>query len=410
MKRGNTEMIPSLEKNVLQWIEAHILWFAIPLFTVVSLWIRYSMRAAESGDALSYLLPWFDEIVANGGLKSLGTQVGDYNILYQTLIAFFTYLPIKPLYAYKIFSIVFDYLLAVVITLLVYHLSGKKKDRALFAYVLAVLFPVFFLNSAYWAQCDGIYSFFCVLALYLLIKENYAGTFISLGFAFAFKLQAVFILPLFIFLYLYKKKYSLLYFFLIPFVLICSGFFGYLNGRSVPDVFSIYLDQTESYPYMSMNYASFWNVLQDTLTYDGYELLKKAAILLTVAALGLIMLFHIRHRTEMNAVQTVETAFLMVYTCVFFLPCMHERYDYLVLALAVALVFLDKKMIPVLLVLTYISLRSYAAYLFKLTVNWELLSLLNLLCYAWVCRYLLQKSLRAGKETAAPMPETEAAG
>ena len=73
--------------------------------------IRYTGRKYASGDMLEYLIPWFDKIKQNGQIHGLNKQVGDYNILYQTIISLTTYLGDKSIYYYKIISIVFDFLL-----------------------------------------------------------------------------------------------------------------------------------------------------------------------------------------------------------------------------------------------------------------------------------------------------------
>ena len=52
----------------------------------------------------SCLVPWFDEIKDMGGICALSEQVGNYNLLYQTIISLMTYIPMDDMYLYKIFS------------------------------------------------------------------------------------------------------------------------------------------------------------------------------------------------------------------------------------------------------------------------------------------------------------------
>ena len=65
--------------------------------------------------------------------------------------------------------------------------------------------PTVVANGAYWAQCDSIYAFFGIFALYLGLSEKGVGAMISLAACLAFKLQAVFIIPVFFILLLAKK-------------------------------------------------------------------------------------------------------------------------------------------------------------------------------------------------------------
>lgn len=99
-----------------------------------------------------FLIPWYDSIKAQGGLRSLKEQVGDYNLLYQTLVAFMTYLPGSCVQYYKALSIVFDYWLAFASALLVARLSGEACFHRKFqmAYAVVLLLPTVVLNSVYW--------------------------------------------------------------------------------------------------------------------------------------------------------------------------------------------------------------------------------------------------------------------
>ena len=67
------------------------------IITLVALFMRFMSRDILSFDMTIYLLPWFEHIKSTGGLTALNQQVGDYGLLYQTIIALFTYLS-KPLF------------------------------------------------------------------------------------------------------------------------------------------------------------------------------------------------------------------------------------------------------------------------------------------------------------------------
>ncbi len=220
------------EKDLLNYIEKHLRIIVFIGITLAGFLIRASLRRFVSGDAACDLLPWYEQIKGAGGFQGVGEQVGTYNMLYQFLIAVMTYLPIKPLYAYKILSCVFDYLLALVAAWLIYDFSKKEsvgsisreeffsenltlekeKWKAVIVYGLIVLSPIVFINSALWAQCDAIYAFFIFISFLLFCKEKYAKSFIFYGIAVAFKLQAVFLLPFFLFVYFAKKNFSIIYF------------------------------------------------------------------------------------------------------------------------------------------------------------------------------------------------------
>ena len=371
-----------IEKRFLEWVEKYILLFCVIGVTLISMIIRYSFREIISNDAYWCLLPWYDVIKENGGIYALGSQVGDYNMLYQFIIAVFTYLPIEPLSAYKLLSCIFDYLLAAAMGYFVYFFS--EKDRILkgtMAYMLVLMSPIVFLNSSYWGQCDAIYTFFCVASLLVFCKEKYPLTFVLYGVAFAFKLQAVFLLPFFLFAYFVKKKFSVLYFGIIPVMMVILSIPGLIMGRSVAEVFTIYLNQTGSYKSITMNYPTFWNLLQSANMDAFYINMKKPAIALTVVVIALLMVAWIVKKVPMTTRNMIYMAFLLAYTCVLILPSMHERYGYLYEILAILVVFLQIRTLPCLFGMYLASFAIYGKYLFMFEINLPALSIVNTLAY-----------------------------
>ena len=113
-------------------------------------------------------------------------------MFYQFILALVTYLPIQPIYAIKLSSIVFDYLLAFAADLFVRELTGNR-EYGRWAFLVVVLSPLVFINSAWWAQCDAMYASLCVLSLVYLVKAKYTTSFLLYGFSFAFKLQGIFL-------------------------------------------------------------------------------------------------------------------------------------------------------------------------------------------------------------------------
>lgn len=84
----------------------------------------------QSDDFNSFLNSWWSIIKLND-FTGLATQVGNYNIPYQVIIYLMTLLPLNALYAYKIVSIIFDFVLAISTAMLVYSFAkitdGSKR-------------------------------------------------------------------------------------------------------------------------------------------------------------------------------------------------------------------------------------------------------------------------------------------
>ena len=375
------------EKRCWDWIIQHRLKFLIAVSTLLSLWARYGLRTIVSGDMQSCLLPWYDVIDSLGGIKALSVQIGNYNIPYQTAIALLTYLPIIPIYAYKGLSIFFDYALGVAVAAGVYELT-KNRTKACVSYTAVIMLPTVLLNSAAWGQCDSIFTFFMVASFVLLMKNRYPAAFLMYGCSFAFKLQAVFFLPFLIFYYVWSRKISILHFLLalIPIIVLSLG--ALLQGRSISSLFTVYQDQIiAEEPKISWNYPSFWLLLVKNFTFDGsdhYQEVYPLCIAVTVILLGLIMLCFIR-REKMDSAALLLTAAWMLYTCVFFLPSMHDRYAYPAVIFILFACFVKPELIPAALGLLFLETEIYASgLLFKTPLSWELKSLVNLACYAGV--------------------------
>lgn len=380
--------IRKFDQALIHWIEKHLRTLAFLFFLILSVWIRFSLRDGISGDANGFLLLWYDEIKTNGGLKALESQVGDYNMLYQFILALMTYLPLKPLYAIKLASVIFDYVLAFGVGLLVKDLTGKQ-DYAGFAFLATVLSPLVWLNSSYWAQCDAMYVSFCVLSLVYFLREKYHVAFLLYGISFAFKLQAIFLLPLYLFLYLYQKRYSILSYLWIPIMMMLSSIPCVLAGRGKKSVFRVltfYFQQTETWKKMYLNYPSFWAIVGENEE-AFYDVMHVAAILLTVALLAALMIFWKRHSIVLTKENILFMGFLLAYTCVYFLPAMHDRYNFLAEILAIAIAFVLPKTIWLLIPLNLVSLATYGSYL-SAGVSSEHLALLAIVNGAVLAGYL----------------------
>lgn len=328
------------EKRFLEIIcEKSFILFFIGI-SMIGLLVRICGRQLVSGDAAVFLLPWFETAKEQGGLSALSGQIGDYNITYQFLICLLSYLPFEPLYLIKGLSIVFDYALAIVCAGFARDIAGgnAKKIWAL-TYGIILMLPTSIINSALWGQCDSIYTTFLVMSLWLLWKERYKSSFFILGIAFAFKLQTVFLLPFFVIYYILEKKFSILNFglFFAAWYIMCIP--GFLYGRTLLEPIKIYMSQTRTYEDMFLGFPSFW-----AITGGSYEYLGKLAIFFTIGVLGIGLMYMMSKSIRLKTPGDILlTASWSVWTCLFFLPCMHERYAYFLDILLILLTVLKRK-------------------------------------------------------------------
>lgn len=332
--------------------------------TILALGIRYIGRKFISGDAVYFLIPWFDIIKENGGIASLRMQVGDYNIPYQLFIALATYIPnLSQMTLIKMLSIVFDFVLAISSGFLAAELGDKKnrKIRFIVTYATILMLPTVIFDSAYWGQCDSIYVSFIVLALYLVKKQKVIPAFIFLGLAFAFKLQFIFIVPFFFYIYFAKKNYSILNYFIIIIVnyIVCLP--GFFLGRSVLAPLAIYFNQSNQYKNMTMNFPNVWGIFGN----NNYEYLKLFGIIFVIFLLGGGLVFVLHYNVDIISYKFfLPIACWTVWTAVMFLPGMHERYAYLLEILLVILTVCQRRYAMITLVALFVSLNAYSYYLF----------------------------------------------
>ncbi len=365
-------------KNRIRIKKEHII---LMLVSIAAFILRIFFKDDLSRDMEVCLLPWYDEISGMSLKTALSTQVGNYNFLYQLIIFFLTRIPGTALYKYKLLSVIFDYILAAGVFAFVRKTTDAKK--AFLAYSLTLIFPTVWLNSAAWGQCDSIYVAFIVWSLYFLYSNKYIRSFVFLGISLALKLQAVFIIPFFAFLFILglinkEKKIRIWHFGVALGTVIVTALPNILAGRPVTDMVTIYKEQIEKYPDISRNYQTVWNIL-----HFAYDSDAKWCIGFTMLALIVLMVFFYRKKADVWGKHFLWCAFLMSYTCVMFLPSMHERYAYLYEILAIITAFSYGINFIAAFAFQLISIKTYCSYLYNMLSDIEILSIFNTFLYAF---------------------------
>ena len=388
-----------LERKFFDGAQKYVLWIVLFAVTAMGLMLRFCGRDFLSGDYRSFLLPWWNKI-DKAGLAGLGTQVGNYNIPYQILIYLFTLLPFGPLYSYKLLSVVFDLVLAGSAALVVNSFSEKKSPlRAVMTYCIVFCSLTVVFNSAFWAQCDSIYTAFILLAIYFLRKEKHILSFVMLGAAFAFKLQFIFILPVFLYYYATTRKLSILHFLIIPAVNILLCLPAICMGRGIGDTFAIYLEQTDYGKLIQMNFPSLFAFMCNGKDTTYYYLFKSFSIFFTVTVLGMGLGLVMYKKTDLTKPKTfLLAAIWTVFTCLMFLSSMHERYSYLLDILLILYVVISAKHVWLAVACNLVSLRGYCYYLFKFEAfDLKTASILYIALYAYTT-YLFVKEVAVEKK------------
>lgn len=372
------------EKWLSKWMPCLMM---VSIF-LVGCYIRYFHRDFLSGDMAACLLAWYDEIALMDLKTALCSQVGNYNTLYQLMIFAMTRISIEPIYAYKILSEVFDLLLAVGGYCLIRRIQTEaqkdgtdmiSKSSAMVAAALLWLSPIVWMNSAVWGQCDSMYVACIIWALFFLTDKKEMVAAFLIGVAFALKLQTVFIVP-FLFLYLCSQSHKIKSFILCS-VTAVGGFLACLlpnliAGRPLLDSLSIYVQQTNEYHHMTMNYAGFWALFPDE--YDKYKI---AAIGLTVILLVSFCFFFFWKKYWIRTENMLLVAGVTSMICVLFLPSMHERYGFLYEVLFFLYACQKRKGYVRCGVLCLVTYRMYLWFLHSMSYDIKVAAVINLILF-----------------------------
>ena len=330
---------------------------------VAGLLIRLPLYPIISGDYQGFLQPWMDEIQQKGGFFSLKYAISNYTSPYMYLMCLLSYLPGNKLYALKTVSVIFDYVAAVSMFLLVYEITYNVR-RAVIGMSMVLLCPTVILNSAWWCQCDVIYTSFLLLSLLYFFRGNSKRCAIFAGIAFSFKLQALFFVPFLILMWLKGRTMKPQHFLYIPAMYVVTAVPAWLFGRSMKDLLMIYVDQSATYPWGTMEYPNLYALLGEASPdyHHPYEV-GSAGIWVAVIVLGVLAYYLYGVKMIVTDQIAVSIALFSVSVVVYTLPHMHERYGFMVDLLAILYGMLRAEKLFVTCGFLLVSFLSYMPYL-----------------------------------------------
>lgn len=364
------------EAKITDFIQKHMTMLYLGAVTILGLYIRFLLKDHVSGDIVSFLRPWMETLIENGGLAALKLDIGNYNPPYITILALMSYIPMYDVYLIKIPSVLFDLFLAASAAYFVGWYFGKKST-AVFLYTILLLNPLAIINSAYWGQCDVIYACFLVLCVLFCMQEKYFAAFILFGISFAFKQQAIFLLPVLVVLYVQKKQISVLHFLLIPLMEFILCLPAIIAGRPIRNIIYVYLFQMGQYKYMTLKYYNIWYYFP-----GNYEEFSRVAIVFALTVIGTGAYWVLKKKIELKGHKLLYFSVWVIYSCCMFLPAMHERYGYVLEILLIIYAVLYRKRIGICVTACLITLAAYRNYFMgNPPFSEELLSMVNLACY-----------------------------
>ncbi len=346
--------------------------------------IRWKLMPIESADYWGFLADWMQQIRGEGGFPSLGKQISNYTSPYMYIMCLISYITDNDLYGLKLVSVLFDYLASIAVFLIVYGLTASK-GRAIMAMAGILLSPTVILDGAYWCQCDIIYTTFILYALYRFFKGDSQGCLIFIGISFSFKLQAVFIIPFLLIMWLKKNTIYLRHFLWIPAVYVISALPAWMLGRDFKELMLIYFDQTNTYPWGTLEYPNIYALLGEAMPDLHYaDQVSGAGTFMTIMLLGCIAYYLYAKKVKLTGELTITLALFTVAITVYSLPHMHDRYGFLIDLLAILYGFINTKKLPITCAFTLISVLTFMPYLIAVHIvplQYVSIALLALIIY-----------------------------
>lgn len=341
--------------------------FVLCLF-VFAFMIRWKLMPIESADYFGFLEPWMEEIRENGGFASLSLEISNYTSPYMYIMTLLSYISTNDLYALKLVSVFFDYMASVAVFLILWEMT-ENVQKAVFGMAVLLLSPTVILDSAYWCQCDIIYTCFLLFSLYFFFRDDSNKSMIFFAISFAFKLQSLFLLPFYIIMWLKKKTIKLRHLLWVPMIYVISIIPAWITGRNLGDLLGIYFDQVDNYPWGTLEYPNIYALLGEVIPDMRHAAeVSGAGMFATIMLLGCMAYYFYQKNVMLTQELVVTLALFMVAVTVYGLPHMHDRYGFLIDLLAIIYGVYRVKRFPVTCGFMLISVLTFMPYLIAVHV------------------------------------------
>lgn len=328
----------------------------------LALLLRTLLLDHVTDDYVTFLSDWAAFFRENGGWAAVALPKGNYTAPYLYFLAAISYLPFYDLYLIKLFSILFDVILAWGGCRLVQALVPGDRYRGAAAFSLLLLLPTVILNASAWAQCDAIYAALCLHGLAAGLEGRPRSSAFLAGLAFACKLQTVFLLPVWAVLWMSRRTRfrHLLWF---PAACVLSVLPALALGKPLADVLGVYFGQAAEYSaYLTLNAPSLYALIPSSAQVNVALAARVGILAAFVLVLGVLGWLLLRRRgLSRRAVFLAGVVFAIGIPLI--LPHMHDRYFFLADVLTLTWACTDRMGVLPAVFTQIASLGAYHAYL-----------------------------------------------
>lgn len=336
-----------------------------------------------------FLSQWVQMYRDGGGFAVFGKSIGDYNAPYLYFLCAISYLPLSDFYLIKLFSILFDFLLVFWGVRLISHFK-PGQGPALWGALGLLFFPTFWLNSAWWAQCDSLYVSLIAASLLAFLEDRPKRGLVYCAVALSIKLQTVFYLPLLAAL-LFQKRIRWRDLWTFPAAYAGMVLPALFLGKPLGEVLGVYVNQTTSYASrLTLNAPSIFQFAPEDAPIKP---LMIAGIMAAFCLVAIVLLNCWDQRREMDDRSLLLACLVLAAGIPLLLPSMHDRYYYLAEFLVVVVSVVMPKRAYLLPLMAVASLSGYLAYLTLTYVISMRLGVVCLMAVVFFSYLLLKKEL-----------------
>lgn len=345
---------------------------------------RYFALDHTTSDTFQYLLPWY-EFVRARGMESLGHAFTNYTPFYSYLLLIATWFDgwLAPLHLIKAISLCHEFGCAILAARLVAVAKAPAPMPAV-AFTAVWIAPTVLYNGALWGQADSIWTFYCLVSVYLLCLARFRSAVVAFAVAFAVKAQAVFLAPL-IFAFVLRRSIHWAWLAAIPAVYFLLAAPAWLLGQSMSEVLLVYVKQSGTFDRLSMNAANLWLFADNSFYRAGVVAGMTAA-----AAAGLTFSVIVARSKILDTPRIILAAAIILLLMPFVLPKMHDRYFYAFEVIVIALACIDRRFVAVAIaaqlngVLAYFAFDGITAIGLPLAAIGNTLIVILLVRHAWI--------------------------
>ncbi|MDE5946597.1 MAG: hypothetical protein K2G63_04750, partial [Oscillospiraceae bacterium] len=99
-----------LETKILDFFQKNVIIIGFIAVAIIAFFIRTAFFETQSGDWQCFLNVWINQLNEYEGLKGIGHEIGEYNVLYMLFLNIVAKTPFNNLHEVKLLSVIFDYI------------------------------------------------------------------------------------------------------------------------------------------------------------------------------------------------------------------------------------------------------------------------------------------------------------